>query len=148
MHAAISSLIAASLLLHAALGCCRHHAHEGLGCTPGVWNRAAETGACCHEHDDPAAGDAGEYANGNSDEHAPAAPCRGDSTCQGVCTYLPPQKSQLQLPLFPTLLAFVPTPCVLAETSQRTSPAWLDALFCTGAAPHVRLHLAQSVLLI
>jgi len=144
MHAVISGLIAASLLLHAVLGCCRHHAHEGLGCTHCVRNRAAETVACCHEHDEPAAGDAGEY----TDEHAPATPCPGDSTCQGVCSYLPPQKSQFQIPLLPTLFALVPTPCVLADTSQPTSPAWLDALFGTGVAPHVRLHLAQSVLLI
>ena len=140
MHAAISSLIATTLLLQSVLGCCRHHAHEGMGCTHGAKNRADKALACCHDHDVPAAG--------NSDEHAPASPCPGDSTCQGVCTYLPPQKSQFEIPLLPTLLALVPTPCVLAETSQRTSPAWLDALFCTGAAPHVRLHLAQSVLLI
>jgi hypothetical protein len=132
MHAAISSLISAILLLHAVLGCCWHHVHDCAG------KSVAVEGCRCGHHGDGSSGD----------EHAPATPCPAERDCPGVFVYLPTERSQVELPLLTTPLALVPTPCVLADTSTPASPAWLDALFCTGVAPHVRLHLAQSVLLI
>lgn len=135
MHAAISSLISAILLLHAVLGCCWHHVHDCAG------KSVAVEGYRCSHHD-------GHEHGSSGDEHAPAAPCPAERDCPGVWTYLPGERTQIELPLVPTLWALAPAPVVLAGTSAPASPAWLDALFCTGVAPHVRLHLAQSVLLI
>ncbi len=132
MHAVVSSLISATLLLHAVLGCCGHHAHKNVR----SHGRMIETTACCHEHQD------------SSRQHTPAPPCQDPSDCQGVCTYLPPQKTQFEIPLTPTPLAAVSMANPMAYAGSFNAPAWLDALFCNVAAPHVRLHLAQQVLLI
>jgi hypothetical protein len=134
MHAAISSLISTILLLHAVLGCCWHHAHDCAG------KAVAVEGCACHH--------ACPNHQSSGDEPAPATPCPAERDCPGVWTYLPTERTQFELPLLPTLLDALPTPSALADTSPPATPAWLDALFCTGAAPHVRLHLAQSVLLI
>ena len=135
MHAAIASLISAILLLHAVLGCCWHHAHDCAG------KAVAVEGCRCSHHPchDP---------DSSGDRFPPTAPCPAERDCPGVWTYLPAERTQFELPLLPTLLALAPNPCVPVTMSEPASPAWLDALFCTGAAPHVRLHLAQSVLLI
>lgn len=132
MHAVVSSLLAASLLLHAVLGCCRHHAHDPAVSTVG----AAADRNCCHDH------------QGCGDHHAPANRCPGKSDCQGVCTYLPTQKTQVELPLLAAPWSAVSLPGALTDGLLRVSPAWLDALVCTVAPPHVRLHLAQLVLVI
>ncbi|MGD9645610.1 MAG: hypothetical protein AB7U73_07855 [Pirellulales bacterium] len=142
MHAFVSSLISATLLLHAVLGCCWHHEH-----VPAVGCQSANNVVGSHRH--PADADHGCGCNHQSGgQHESEEPCPGDSHCQGVCTYLPPQKTSFEIPLTVTPLAIVASIDPLADCSSAAVPSWLDALFCTAAPPPVRLHLAQQVLLI
>jgi hypothetical protein len=125
----------------------------------GIIRMTAATAATLHigpliaPHDDRHAPDVGCPHDTSGDQqrggqHDPSAPCNGNSNCQGVCTYLPPQKMQFEIPLTLAPLAVVSTADAMADRCNLYGPAWLDALFCTAAAPHVRLHLAQQVLLI
>ena len=74
-------------------------------------------------------------------------PCDGHSQCQGVCTYLPVQKTQLdksQLDVPMDFAAIVPATC----------DAQIAAEFCVAHSldvplePPLRLHLLHQILLI
>jgi hypothetical protein len=139
MRAVFSSLVATALLIHAVMGCCWHHAHDALCSIRSSAEQALETG-CCHH-------DQGEH--GDQQQGQPShAPCRGHShCCQGLCTYLPAQKTQLD-----TLQSHVPLD--FAAIVQATCDAHVSALFHiertheTAAGPPLRLHLYHQILLI
>src|SRR6476660_7209119 len=80
MRTVFSSLLCASLLIHALLGCCWHDLHDTVACDGSLASLA--TDACC-DHDHDAATDA----------HGHHAPCKGHPNCHGLCSYLPVQKS-------------------------------------------------------
>ncbi|MFO0792194.1 MAG: hypothetical protein U0805_22275 [Pirellulales bacterium] len=132
MRGVFSSLVACSLLIHAAIGCCWHHPHEE-GCD----ESAAVAVDCDPHHADHVAGHS-QHSEG---------PCNGHSNCQGTCHYLPGQKTQLdQLsPLAGVELAAVlPAACdceiaaVYSTEQSHDMPAQLP----------VRLHLYHQILLI
>src|SRR4051812_915772 len=80
MRTVFSTLLCASLLIHAVLGCCWHDMHDkdrGTGAVASV-----EADSCC-DHDHDAA----------TDGHGHHAPCKGHPNCHGLCNYLPVQKS-------------------------------------------------------
>src|SRR3954447_6987906 len=81
MRLIFSSLVAASLLIHALLGCCCDHAHDTSGCDQLPLASATDCD-CGHQH--------GDSAN----EHGSNGPCKGHSHCRGLCNYLPTQKTQ------------------------------------------------------
>jgi hypothetical protein len=134
MQALFSSLVAASLLIHAAIGCCWHHSHNGLCADDRQCQPTSD--ACAHHHG---------CCNGQHDQPT-QEPCGGHQ-CHGLCNYLPIQKSQvddlkLQLPL--DFAAILPATCDMQGVAVH------HAVGCSKAAcePPVRLHLLHQILLI
>jgi hypothetical protein len=82
MNTFLSNLTAAMLVIHAMIGCCHHHWHRAdeAAAAPAISMACA---CCCH----------GEQAG--DEEQVPTEPCSGELQCQGVCTYLPSQKTAI-----------------------------------------------------
>jgi hypothetical protein len=131
MRAVFSSLVALSLLMHAALGCCRHA--DGQRCASALAS-AQTSDECAHHHD------VGDHPGQPTDE-----PCSGHH-CDGLCNYLPIQKSQLddlklQLPL--DLAIISPAACDMQAVAVH------EKVYCESVPePPVRLHLLHQILLI
>ena len=85
MHAFLSSLTAATLVIHALLGCCRHAEHE-LAC--------CDTSTACATHAPNECSHDDHCGAGNCDQ-SPTAPCRCRLECKSLCNYLPPEKMVL-----------------------------------------------------
>ena len=85
MHLLFTNLLAAAFLIHALLGCCRHHAFTCSPCKAVAESSPAKS--CCHHR--PA----------SNDQQAPVnhKPCQYE--CQGHCVYLPTDKVQVDEPV-------------------------------------------------
>jgi hypothetical protein len=135
MHIFLSGLLALALVVHALFGCCWHHAHSDSPCDHVI--AAAVAPADCCEHP-------GTPVDGNP----PNSPGNHQRDCQGVCTYLPAQKTQLDLPTVFASIDLVATPTG-SYGGQDFAPG------VTGVAHHppsfeppLRLHLLHRQLLI
>jgi hypothetical protein len=134
MRTIFSSLVAASLLIHAAFGCCQHDAHRDV---------------CVDDHEAERVCDAdGNHHHDCVEHHGQPAdqPCGGHH-CQGQCNYLPVQKSQpddlkVKLPL--DFVAVLPAGCDVRVVALHHAE-WLSE---SVAGPPVRLHLLHQILLI
>jgi hypothetical protein len=83
MHALISNLLAVALVAHATIGCCHHHWHCA-GESASIDSIAVQACQCCPHHTDFGC------------EHpAEGEPCSGEFECQGVCSYLPTQRAEV-----------------------------------------------------
>src|SRR5689334_23157870 len=83
MRTIFCGLLSASLLAHAVFGCCRHDAEETHAQLAAA-NALALADVCCNEH--------GPNSHGN----LPHEPCKDHPHCQGMCNYLPGQKSHVE----------------------------------------------------
>jgi hypothetical protein len=136
MRTVFCSLLSASLLIHALLGCCWHDVHEAVACDgPHSVADADDDCDCDHDHD---------AAQGGHNSHAP---CKGHPNCHGLCTYLPVQKSQLSQCLDYVLIDFA-VDVKAAGGSQLTAQSFALCESATCASPPVRLHLYHQILLI
>jgi len=132
MHAFLSSSMAVVLLIHAAFGCCWHHAHY---CVPHQASIAVAepTGCCQHRH------------HGDSEQRE--QPCGCKVECHGTCAYVLPQKVKIDAPQAVAFIDLVATLPLLAD-AQTLSASW-----CSigdgplAAAPPLRLHLLHQLLL-
>lgn len=136
MHTILSSLMAAMLLIHAFVGCCRHAAHEA-GCR--------DTSAACAMH---ATGGCGHEGANHGDE-LPSAPCNCRLDCKSVCIYLPPEMvvldpSELVRAFDVTFVGADWTDASLVQTQS----SWSRARDPGTLAPAPRLHLLYQILLI
>ena len=133
MDRVLSSAIAALLFIHTACGCCWHHAHQSAAC--GHTQLPGLAGACHHEKCPP--GD--ESSDG---------PCRCRLECQGVCTYLPPQKTRLDSPQ--VVVPFDLVAAVSASAEAHSGSAWHGGaeLHSSHVGPPLRLHLLHQIFLI
>lgn len=131
MRALFSSLVATSLLIHAAIGCCWHHAHVDGCCEDVQFEQAADVdvGHSCDQHDGHSHG-----------------PCKDH--CQGTCHYLPVQKTQVDTQMahspFDFFTAVVHRVCDVQLVVQHHAECTHES----AAGPPVRLHLFQQLLLI
>ena len=140
MRAALANLTAASVLIHAILGCCWHHGHS---CT------SSDSTACVHDehehaefaHDRTAGHDA---CPGESGEHpTPHRHHCHDRTCVATATNGPNYDSLIQLTVLGHAYVF--------EFSQLTTPqSAIDSVasISPAATLPMRLHLFQGLLLI
>ncbi len=135
MHAVLSHSMAALLFIHALLGCCWHHAHRSAPSesTPAQTSKPV---ACCHHQDE------------GESEQQPQAPCDGRLECQGICTYLPPQKTQIDFAQ--VLLPFDHVAVLPAAGSDCLAPtaSWEFNCGPLDLKPPLRLHLLHQILLI
>jgi hypothetical protein len=134
MRPFFSFLVAASLLIHAMLGCCCHHAHAEADCDDS-WPSLAAESDCCNDH-----------AN-TPDGHTSDGPCKDHSHCRGLCNYLPVQKTQIGkgLSLVPSDVVAVDP---VARVSQRADHIFIARTCELAPEPPVRLHLFHQILLI
>jgi hypothetical protein len=132
MRAVFSSLVSASLLIHALIGCCWQHA-SALQCR--FLAAAVELDECCHHPGD-----------GLANQESPG-PCKDHSNCHGLCTYLPAPKSQLEMPqvLVPCDFAAI---LPVAIGSQFATLRTMGACEPRNLEPPLRLHLLHQHLLI
>ncbi len=136
MYGLLSNLTACLLLAHALLGCCWHHSHDCSGCDS---TSTAESPPehCCKHHQQA------------RDEGAkPAAPCNCKVECHGVCTYLPPQKTQLDCPDIALPFDFAILIPAMADAQVASAIPWERASDSGGGKFSLRLHLLHQVLLI
>ena len=129
MRALFSSLVATSLLIHAAIGCCWHHAHVDTCCDDSQVEQPVDADG--HHH-----GEQGDHSHGPCKDH-----------CQGTCHYLPVQKAQVDTLVLHTPLDFaavVPATCDVHVVALLHA----DRTHESAAEPPVRLHLFQQLLLI
>jgi hypothetical protein len=135
MREIVSILMAGSLLLHAALGCCRHHAHACQGCD-GTAAQARQIGNCCQHHPEEC-----------TREHPSQTPCKCKVECQGVCSYVAPQKVQLDFPKGVAPFAAIVVDPVLADANLARGGSF-DVAHFAEFEPPLRLHLLNQVMLI
>jgi hypothetical protein len=135
MRTVFSSVLAASLLVHAALGCCWHKSQDTCECD-GTHRLLAVASECDHDHDAAPEGD-------RHDSHQPG---KGQSHCPGTCNYLPVQKSQLGKI---QILAPVDTVAVVPLTCQAQVVSYFAAEPTGGRLePPLRLHLLHQIILV
>ena len=134
MCATFFSILASSLIIHAVLGCCWHHAHEAAECNESPLTLAQATG-CEHDHGD------------SEDEHQPRGPFKSRSHCHGICSYLPAHKTQVDKDQSVALLDFAAEAGELAR-SQAVAQPFAAGNGAFGAPPPLRLHLYHQILLI
>jgi hypothetical protein len=140
MRSLFSSIVAVSLLVHAAFGCCWHHVHETAG-TCGAETGHALAIESAHEHNDCLSGC--ESHNCTS----PHSHGKDHANCQGVCQYLPVQKTQLDRVYTIASLDFALVTPVTIDV-QTIALANIAPALTEPAQPPVRLHLFQQLLLI
>jgi hypothetical protein len=134
MRTVFCSLLCASLLIHAVLGCCWHDMHDATACDGSLSSLAAD--ACCVQDHDAA-----------TDGNGSHAPCKGHPNCHGLCHYLPVQKTNFGKCFDYVLIDF-------AVDAHATSGSHVSALsFAPGTCefcppPPIRLHLFHQILLI
>src|SRR5262245_49976148 len=125
MQPFVSILMAAVLIIHAAFGCCWHHAHS---CVP----KASMSVTCCNHHD--------------HDDHR--QPGESELDCEGTCQYVAPEKLRLDDPSLAAWAQLVAPPVTFAgrpidaATRIGKPPCPIDS------GPPLRLHLLHQWLLI
>ncbi|HVC94223.1 MAG TPA: hypothetical protein VND64_11060 [Pirellulales bacterium] len=136
MNRFCSFLTAASLFIHALLGCCWHHAHHSLDCgqtiSLAVYPAVFDSACCCrHDGDD----DDGDH------------PCRCPLECGGTCVYVSPERLQVDSPLQWNPLDLVPA-IPMRGDAELAATTWLKLYGPPGPRLPVPPHHLDQVLLI
>jgi hypothetical protein len=138
MRVIVSNLTVTMLLVHALVGCCRHHEHDcvrhdsATECVPVI------AGCCDHCQSD---------CHGQSD--TPRGPEKCGCECLGVCTYLPPQKTLIDAPHLIISLDFLPVDPPLAENCPASASSLLEQTgSCSCPGLPLRLHLLHQIILV
>ncbi len=128
------SLLSASLLAHAVLGCCRHDVEASGACVATSMAQLAAN-ECCHRDDIK------PHENGQHE------PCKDHPHCQGMCNYLPAQKPQIEE--CQLRWAFdAAYSSELLECQQLVDSSWTVLRVDRGSHAPLRLHLLHQILLI
>lgn len=126
MHTFLASLTSAMLLIQALTGLCCHRPYNVSLGVPAA-RQAADCANCCRHHSEP-----------------PERPVKC-SKCMGVCTYVPPQRTEIDSHQS-TALGDVADEVGVADfsgTSQPDRPWGLLKL-----EPPLRLHLMHQILVV
>jgi len=137
MQQAFALLTAGALLWHALFGCCTHTARACEDCTHRSQARATAKGCC--KHCRPPAPE--------QHQHGSDAPCKCRGECHDTCSYLPPQKSQVDHDQSALSLDFIVVQTIVepADDSARLHSSAVPPRAQSGPA---RLHLLHQVMLI
>jgi len=133
MHAVLCKLMAALLFVHGAFGCCWHHAHA-WEFRDGATASTAQHHHCC-KHESPA-----------DHSQQPTKPC--EQKCEGVCTYLPVQKVQVDSPDLTAPAEFLAITPMPAGSDLSVASFWELGGGPVPLGPPLRLHLLHQILLI
>lgn len=141
MQTVFCNLMAASLFIHALLGCCWHHAHAQSCCSKQETKVSERVTGCSHGHS------CGHSADKSHQKQKPAEPHQ-HKDCPGSCTFLSVAKTQVDChsPLSPLpFAAFVPFVAEVGATFHVSADRVTDE---SGPPPPLRLHLLNQILLI
>ena len=133
MHGFLSCTMAASLFIHAVLGCCWHHAHCDV--KSGGDATASQPPKCCQHHHP-------------CDNQQPQKPCKCNLDCEGTCTYVAPQKVQIDAPQMVAPLDLVAIISTLSDAQVVTAARWELASGAIEIEPPLQLHFLNQTLLI
>jgi hypothetical protein len=137
MRALLSNLTAVLLVIHAMIGCCHHHWHSDAECAAAATISAAPC-QCC----DPCCGS-------NDESEQPSHPCDGKLECQGVCNYVPTEKTQIDASPADAAFDFAAAiPTLLGGHLAAATLSWDRAHTLNDSPPPLRLHLLHQILLI
>jgi hypothetical protein len=134
MRAIVTSSMAAMLIIQSLTGWCCHGSRHVLQTRTCAAARYSVAGCC-------------ERCNKNSDTAPQPIPCQCYE-CLGVCTYLPPEKTQLDDSRLDQRFDLVAIAPVLNHTHLVCAPRWLLAAESVPPEPPLRLHLLHRSLLI
>ena len=135
MRAFVSNLTVAMLLIHALVGCCRHHEHN---CCESTIERDSLAAGCCHD----------DHASGDHEHEAPTPPGQNTFGCQGVCTYLPPQKVLIDAPQLVNSIDFLAIVPTTANGYAAAGTFWDRTRVAQAPEPPLRLHLLHQIILV
>ena len=142
MRAIVRNLMAAMLLVHAMIGCCRHHGHESARHECSGTGESVATAACC-SHGHGCCGD---------EEHSAPLPCDCKVECKALCVYLPPEKCNVDVVSFSQSFDIASTHTSLGDFSLidviAASSGWAWTSTHTALEPPVRLHLLHQIILV
>lgn len=133
MHTFFTNLMAGLLFIHTVFGCCWHHAHSYAPPEHAAIHKASH---CCHHH---------EHSAGSKHDETP---CQDRLECHGTCTYVAPQKVQIDSPV---ATASFELAAVLATNADgliapEVPHGW--ELLPNATQPPLRIHLLHQILLI
>ena len=134
MHAFLSILMAGLLFIQGVTGWCWQRQRQCVQCDECA-ARAPGLAQCC----------AHDGAKEQQPEQ-PGRPCEHKVLCRGCCTYLLPEKTQIDAADWGHLLCFAAIPA--AEEFFPPSSFWAFACGPVELKPPLRLHLYHQVLLI
>jgi hypothetical protein len=131
MQAFLSILMASVIVLHAAFGCCWHHAHC---CSQFSQVAVSQPAKCCQHH----------HESSGSHRQSPGK-CKVE--CHGVCNYLVPQKVRIDPPRMVALFDVVANQTASSDFRFDVPSGWTLEKSSLETAP-LRLHLLHQHLLI
>lgn len=134
MHAILSHLLASILLVQALFGWCGRPPYKEVNCDTSAGTFS--TKSCCNQ--------CGTNAQG---EH-PVGPCKCEFECQGVCTYVRPEKTLVDSSQWSLLALFLEVDPALAGSHSAFGSIGVRACHPLDSKPPLRLHLVHQVLLI
>ena len=137
MRAILSLVTALTLLIEGSAGwCCHPPGCDELCCSAPIV--APEVDACCQHH----------AQTTTRDGQKPADPCQGEPKCQGICVFLPSQKTLVEMPQPVSLfdLAGILPALSSDPTADTAVGAFLSGPF--DAESPVRLYLLHRTFLI
>lgn len=136
MRAVSSSLMVGLLIIQAVSGWCWHPARNCTGLESSV-APVAWTIRCCD-------GD----CEGAREREPSQDPCKCRLECSGVCTFVPPEKTQIDAPQLVVGFDHLAVSPALTD-SQAVSAFWTEvARGRSELEPPLRLHLLHQILLI
>lgn len=130
MHAFFSISLACLLFLQAVSGWCWQCPHDCMPCGDRV---AQPTKSCSHDCDH---------------EQQSEGPCKCNLECHGICTYLQPEKTQVDSPVELVSWDIVAITTASTDLAHGSALAWELAQSRGELEPPLRLHLFHQVLLI
>jgi hypothetical protein len=140
VRAVICNVVAAMLLLHAFVGCCRHHDCDLAGADREGATQPA-CGCCCHHEPNECCGDEAPTPN----------PCDCKGECKALCIYLPTQKCVVDAGNLSLSIDMVCHQCDDLGAILRASAGNLSHHRMSERAmsePPIRLHLLHQIILI
>ena len=138
MRRYVSSLTTAMLLVHALVGCCRHHDHHRIMCDRTEFSDSL-VGGCCHQDD----------ATPRHDDERPFAPCDCRLTCKALCVSLPPEKTLIDAGQSVPSIDVMTAASIAATVHAPTALSYCDGRrVCRAPEPPLRLHLLHQIILV
>lgn len=138
MHASLSNLTSILLIIHAMMGCCHRHWHYSDECVAESHSICAVANLCCEA-----------CCRSHTPGDQPSEPCNGARECQGICSYLPTQRTVIDAPTCDESCDFVAVnPTILNGPMANAAFDWERANTANESPPPLRLHLLHQIILI